>query len=63
MSFIRRVFAKLFTHTAVVTNSITAVVVALAVASIGGIFSTTATDMGVQVNSFHLSSSSSVTQS
>ncbi|KAF9452755.1 acetoacetyl-CoA synthetase [Macrolepiota fuliginosa MF-IS2] len=33
---------------AIVTNSITAVVVALAVASIGGIFSTTATDMGVQ---------------
>lgn len=37
--------------TAVVTNSIYAVVVALAVASIGGIFSSTATDMGAQVRS------------
>ncbi|KAF8893473.1 acetoacetyl-CoA synthetase [Infundibulicybe gibba] len=33
---------------AIVTNSITAVVLALAVASVGGIFSTTATDMGTQ---------------
>lgn len=34
---------------AIVTNSINSVVIALAVASIGGIFSSTATDMGAQV--------------
>lgn len=39
-------------HTGVVTNSINAIVVALATASIGGIFSSTATDMGVQVGIF-----------
>ncbi|KAG2015435.1 acetoacetyl-CoA synthetase [Coprinopsis cinerea AmutBmut pab1-1] len=33
---------------AIVTNSINAIVIALAVASIGGIFSSTATDMGTQ---------------
>ncbi|EKM80626.1 hypothetical protein AGABI1DRAFT_55606 [Agaricus bisporus var. burnettii JB137-S8] len=33
---------------AIVTNSINSVVIAIAVASIGGIFSTTATDMGTQ---------------
>lgn len=37
---------------AIVTNSINAVVIALAVASIGGIFSSTATDMGAQVRLF-----------
>lgn len=35
--------------TAIVTNSINAVVIALAVASIGGVFSSTAPDMGTQV--------------
>ena len=34
---------------AIVTNSTHAIVIALAVASIGGIFSSTATDMGTQV--------------
>jgi acetoacetyl-CoA synthetase len=34
---------------AIVTNSINAVAIALAVASIGGVFSSTATDMGAQV--------------
>ncbi|KAF8639498.1 hypothetical protein AX17_001403 [Amanita inopinata Kibby_2008] len=38
---------------AIITNSITAVVLALATASIGGIFSTTATDMGTQVSNMH----------
>ena len=33
---------------AIVTNSINAVVIALAVASVGGVFSSTATDMGAQ---------------
>lgn len=37
--------------TGIVTNRTTAVVIALAVASIGGIFSSTATDMGTQVRS------------
>lgn len=36
-------------HLAVVTNSIEAVTLALATASIGGIYSSTATDMGTQV--------------
>ena len=36
---------------AIVVNATTGVVVALAVASIGGIFSSTATDMGTQVSS------------
>lgn len=45
--------ALIVTITAIVTNSTHAVVIALAVASIGGIFSSTATDMGVQVK-FHL---------
>ena len=35
---------------AIVTNSVNAVVIALATASIGGIFSSTATDMGTQAN-------------
>lgn len=35
---------------AIVANSIGSVVIAIAVASIGGIFSSTATDMGTQVN-------------
>lgn len=35
---------------AVITNSTNAVVIALAVASIGGIYSSTATDMGPQVS-------------
>ncbi|KJA27866.1 hypothetical protein HYPSUDRAFT_882039 [Hypholoma sublateritium FD-334 SS-4] len=35
---------------AIVVNATTGVVIALAVASIGGIFSSTATDMGTQVN-------------
>lgn len=34
---------------AIVTNSIHAVVICLAVASVGGVFSSTATDMGTQV--------------
>lgn len=39
---------------AVVTNSINAVVLALATASLGGIFSSTATDMGTDVDYSHL---------
>jgi acetoacetyl-CoA synthetase len=35
---------------AIITNSITAVVVALATSSVGAIFSSTATDMGTQVS-------------
>lgn len=35
---------------AIITNSITAVVIALATASLGGIFSSTATDMGTEVS-------------
>jgi acyl-coenzyme A synthetase/AMP-(fatty) acid ligase len=35
---------------AIITNSITAVVVALAASSVGAIFSSTATDMGTQVS-------------
>ena len=34
---------------AIITNSIDAIVIALATASIGAVFSSTATDMGVQV--------------
>ena len=34
---------------AVVTNSIDAIVIAFATASVGGVFSSTAPDMGVQV--------------
>ncbi|KAF9010591.1 hypothetical protein BDQ17DRAFT_1387810 [Cyathus striatus] len=40
--------AYLYFGVAIVTNSINAIVIALAVASIGGIFSTTATDIGTQ---------------
>jgi acetoacetyl-CoA synthetase len=36
--------------TAIVTNSFNAVIIALATATIGGIFSSTATDMGTQVS-------------
>jgi acetoacetyl-CoA synthetase len=35
---------------AIITNSITAVVIALATSSVGAIFSSTATDMGTQVS-------------
>ncbi len=34
---------------AIITNSTDAIVIGIAVASIGGIFSSTATDMGIQV--------------
>lgn len=37
---------------AIVTNSVNAVVVAIATAVVGGIFSSTATDMGTQVRNF-----------
>lgn len=46
--------SSIFVTSAIVTNASTAVVIALATASIGGIFSSTATDMGTQVGIPHI---------
>lgn len=40
---------------AIVTNSLTAVVIAIATTSVGAIFSSTATDMGAQVSLCYVS--------
>lgn len=50
LTFSKRVYKSItLLPIAIVTNSIDAIVIAFATASIGGIFSSTAPDMGVQV--------------
>jgi hypothetical protein len=44
-----RIYNKYVYSKAIINNTITAIVICLATASIGGIYSSTATDMGAQV--------------